>query len=123
MTRVKATIAGVIGTALEYYDCMLYMHFLPILTPLFFPSEDPQVSSLLGMASFAIGFCIRPLGGVIFGHIGDRLGHKTALGASVLLISFPTFLIGVLPTYAQMGITASLILLLCRLLQNFCVAE
>jgi len=122
LTRVKATIAGVIGTALEYYDTMLYMHFLPILTPLFFPSEDPQVSSLLGMASFAIGFCIRPLGGVIFGHIGDRLGRKTALGASVLLISLPTFLIGVLPTYAQMGITASLILLLCRLLQNLCVA-
>jgi len=117
----KAILAGTIGTVLEYYDTMLYMHFLPILSPLFFPSEDPTVSSLLGMASFAVGFLMRPLGGLIFGHIGDRLGRRVALGISIVLISFPTFIMGLLPTYAQVGISASIALVLCRLVQNFCV--
>ena len=121
MKRFKAILAGTIGTALEYYDTMLYMHFLPILSPLFFPSEDPSVSSLLGMSSFAVGFCMRPLGGLVFGHVGDRWGRKVALGISIMLISFPTFIIGLLPTYAQIGISASIALVLCRLIQNFCV--
>ena len=121
MKRSKAILAGTIGTALEYYDTMLYMHFLPILSPLFFPSEDPSVSSLLGMSSFAVGFCMRPLGGLVFGHVGDRLGRKVALGISIMLISFPTFVIGLLPTYAQIGISASIALVVCRLIQNFCV--
>jgi MHS family proline/betaine transporter-like MFS transporter len=119
--RTEALLAGTIGTVLEYYDMMLYMHFLPILSPLFFPSEDPLVSSLLGMASFAVGFCMRPLGGLIFGHIGDRLGRRVALGVSITLISFPTFIMGLLPIYAQIGIFASIALVLCRLIQNFCV--
>lgn len=119
--RTKAILAGTIGTILEYYDTMLYMHFLPILSPLFFPSEDPSVSSLLGMASFAVGFCMRPLGGLIFGHIGDRMGRRVALGISIMLISLPTFIIGTLPTYAQIGLFASIALVLCRLIQNFCV--
>ena len=121
MKNSKAILAGTIGTAFEYYDTMLYMHFLPILTPLFFPSDNPSVLSLLGMASFAVGFLMRPLGGIIFGHLGDRRGRKVALGISIMLISLPTFIIGTLPTYAQMGIFASLALILCRLLQNFCV--
>lgn len=121
MKRSKAILAGTIGTALEYYDTMLYMHFLPILSPLFFPSEEPFISSLLGMASFAVGFLMRPLGGLVFGHIGDRWGRKAALGISIILISFPTFIIGLLPTYAQIGISASISLVLCRLIQNFCV--
>lgn len=115
-------LAGVIGTALEYYDTMLYMHFLPILSPLFFPHEDPFISSLLGMASFAVGFLMRPLGGTIFGHIGDRWGRRIALALSIILISIPTFIIGLLPTYAQIGIFASIALIICRLLQNFCIA-
>lgn len=122
MKRMKAILAAVVGTALENYDSLLYMHFLPILSPLFFPSDDPSVSSLLGMASFAIGFCVRPLGGLVFGHMGDRLGRKVALGSSIMLMSLPTFIIGVLPTYAQIGIFASIALILCRLMQNFCVA-
>ncbi len=122
MKRNKAILAGCVGTALENYDTMLYMHFLPILSLLFFPNEDPAVSSLLGMASFAVGFCMRPLGGVVFAHVGDRLGRKIALGSSIMLMSFPTFMIGLLPTYAQIGLTASLALIVCRLLQNFCVA-
>lgn len=119
--RLRAVLAGIIGTVLEYYDAMLYMHFLPILSPLFFPHEDPSISSLLGMASFAVGFLMRPLGGMIFGHIGDRWGRKIALGLSIILISFPTFIIGLLPTYAQIGIFASIVLVVCRLMQNFCV--
>ncbi|MBL8676624.1 MAG: hypothetical protein JNJ47_04270 [Alphaproteobacteria bacterium] len=121
MKRSKAILAGIIGTALEYYDTMLYMHFLPILSPLFFPSEEPFISNILGMASFAVGFLMRPLGGLVFGHIGDRLGRRVALGVSIMLISFPTFMIGLLPTYAQIGISASVALGLCRLIQNFCV--
>ncbi len=121
MKRSKVILAGVMGTALEYYDTMLYMHFLPILTPLFFPSEDAFISSLLSMASFAVGFLMRPLGGIVFGHIGDRLGRRVALGISIMLISLPTFVMGLLPTYGQVGIIAPMALILCRLLQNFCV--
>lgn len=80
------------------------------------------MSSLLGMASFAVGFLMRPLGGIIFGHIGDRWGRRIALALSIILISIPTFIIGLLPTYAQIGISASIGLIICRLLQNFCIA-
>ena len=117
----KVILSAIGGTILEYYDALLYTHLLFILTPLFFPSEDLFVSRVLGMGSYAIGFLMRPLGGIIFGHIGDRLGRKVALGYSIILMSLPTFIIGVLPTYATIGIAAPVILILCRLLQSFSV--
>jgi len=121
MTRSRAIFSAVFGTFLEHYDAMLYVHFLFILTPLFFPNEDPFISTILGMGSFAVGFLTRPLGGIFFGHIGDRLGRRVALGLSIMFVSIPTFIIGILPTYAQIGVAASIILIICRMLQSFCV--
>jgi MHS family proline/betaine transporter-like MFS transporter len=121
MIRFKAILSAVIGTLLEHYDAMLYVHFLFILSPLFFPNEDPFITALLGMLSFAVGFVTRPLGGIFFGHIGDRLGRRVALGLSVMFVSIPTFIMGILPTYAQIGIAAPIILVICRMLQSFCV--
>ena len=108
-----------IGTALEYYDYMLYMHFLFILTPLFFPSDDLLVTRLVGMASYAIGFIMRPVGGVIFGHFGDLYGRKKTLASSIIIMTLPTCFIGLLPTYAQIGLLAPILLLTCRLVQSF----
>src|SRR3546814_16037613 len=100
---------------------MLYVHFLFILTPLFFPNEDPFISTILGMGSFAVGSLTRPLGGIFFGPIGDRLGRRVALGLSIMFVSIPTFIMGILPTYAQIGVEASIILILCRMIKSFCI--
>ena len=121
MNQRKSIIAAVSGTTLEYYDFMLYMHFLFILSPLFFPTDNLVVARMIGMATFALGFVMRPIGGLVFGHLGDRFGRKRALALSIILISLPTFIIGVLPTYAQIGLLAPVILLTCRLLQSFCL--
>ncbi|EKD86812.1 MAG: hypothetical protein ACD_37C00139G0004 [uncultured bacterium] len=121
MTKAKAIFAAVVGTILENYDAMLYVHFLFILSPLFFPNEDPFVTTILGMGSYAVGFITRPLGGIFFGHIGDRLGRRTALGLSIMFIIVPTFIMGILPTYAQIGVTAPILLIICRMLQSFSV--
>ncbi len=121
MTNKKSIVAAVFGTALEYYDFGLYMHFIFILTPLFFPNDDPFITKIIGLSTFAIGFLMRPLGGVIFGHLGDRFGRKEALSLSILFSIVPTFVIGILPTYAQIGIVAPIVLLLCRLTQSFSV--
>lgn len=119
MKKMRSILAAVVGTILEFYDLMLFTHFLFILAPIFFPNKDPFVTSLLGMGSFASGLLMRPIGGIVFGHFGDKLGRRSALAASILLISAPTFIIGILPTYAQIGIFAPLILTLCRIVQSF----
>jgi len=121
MNHRKATFAAVIGTALEYYDVTLYGTLLFVLSPLFFPSENQVISSMIGMASFFVGFLMRPVGGIVFGHIGDLVGRKQAMALAILMVTIPTFTIGVLPTYAEIGLAAPIALLLCRILQNFCV--
>ncbi len=117
----RAIFASVIGNALEYYDYMIYGFFAVMLAPLFFPTSDPFWIQVAGMASFSAVFVMRPVGGLIFGHIGDCIGRKQALIISILLVSVPTIAIGLLPTYAQIGILAPIILLVCRLLQGFSV--
>ena len=111
-------VAGVIGNVLEWYDFALFGFFAPVIGRLYFPSEDRLASLLATYGVFAIGFLMRPVGGAIFGHIGDRLGRKRALELSVVLMAVPTTLVGVLPSYHRIGIAAPLLLTLIRMLQG-----
>lgn len=116
----KLTLASVLGNAIEMYDFTLYGIFSPILASLFFPNNTPSVAMLLTLSVFAIGFIVRPLGGILFGHLGDQVGRKQALTLSIFLMAIPTILIGILPTYDQIGFAAPFLLILCRLLQGLC---
>lgn len=120
--RTKAVFASWIGTTIEYYDNAAYgVAASLIFAPLFFPSSDPLVGTLLSLASFAVGFIARPVGAVIFGHFGDRIGRKTCLMVTMIMMGVATFAIGVLPTYEQIGIVAPVLLILCRILQGVSV--
>jgi len=120
-TPLLPLMAGAIGNVLEWYDFGLYGLFAPILAPLFFPAHD-RVASLIGAyAGFAIGFAVRPLGGAVFGDLGDRLGRRLVLVSSVVLMGIATTAMAILPTYAAIGVGAPLLLLLVRVLQGFSV--
>lgn len=106
------------GHIIEYFDSYLYGYFAFMLAPIFFPSDDPTASLISSFGAFAAGFIMRPLGGIFFGHLGDRFGRKVAFLSSILLISVPTFGIGCLPSYDSIGITAPILLILFRLLQG-----
>jgi MHS family proline/betaine transporter-like MFS transporter len=121
MNAVRTVTAGAIGNALEWYDFGLFGYFAPIISSQFFPSADPRAALLNTFGVFAAGFLMRPLGAILFGHLGDRMGRKWALGLSVLLMAVPTALVGLLPTYHQIGLAAPLLLLLVRLLQGLSV--
>ena len=116
-----AITAGVAGNILEWYDFAIYGFFAPVLGQLFFPAEDPTTSLIASFGAFAAGFLMRPVGGALFGYIGDRVGRKRALNLSVLLMAVPTFLIGLIPTHAQIGMGAAVILVLLRMLQGLSV--
>ncbi|GAB3288822.1 MFS transporter [Parasphingorhabdus pacifica] len=118
----KVVFASLIGTAIEWYDFFLYGSAAALVFgPLFFPESEPAAATMLAFGTYAIGFVARPLGGIIFGHFGDKLGRKTMLVVSLLLMGTATFAIGLLPTYATVGIAAPLLLLTCRMLQGFAV--
>jgi MHS family proline/betaine transporter-like MFS transporter len=117
----RIVIAGLAGNVMEWYDFGSYGFFAAVLGRQFFPASDPTVSLLASFAVFAIGFIGRPLGALIFGHIGDRSGRKRALMASVIMMAIPTMLIGLLPTYAQIGVFAPLLLVALRLFQGLAV--
>lgn len=117
----RTVTAGAIGNALEWYDFGLFGYFAPVISSQFFPSDDPRAALLNTFGVFAAGFLMRPLGAVLFGHLGDRMGRKGALGLSVLLMAVPTALVGLLPTYDRIGLAAPLLLLLVRLLQGLSV--
>ncbi|MDP4836200.1 MAG: MFS transporter [Orrella sp.] len=115
----KVVISALIGSTIEWYDFFLYGVVAGIVfSKLYFPSHDPYVSILLAYATFAVGFVSRPLGGVIFGHFGDRIGRKSALVSTLIIMGVATFLIGVTPTYDQIGIAAPIMLLMLRILQG-----
>src|SRR5215472_3133518 len=100
----RTVVAGAVGNVLEWYDFGLFGYFAPVLAREFLPAED-RLASLLGtFGVFATGFLMRPLGGVVFGYVGDRLGRKRALELSVLLMAGSTTLLGMLPTYAAIGL-------------------
>ncbi|GAB6072161.1 MHS family MFS transporter [Venenivibrio stagnispumantis] len=117
----KTLIAGAVGNILEWYDFALYGYLAPIIAKLFFPSHDPTISLLQTFGVFAVGFFARPVGSLIFGHIGDKYGRKKALALSVILMAISTTLIGLLPTYSQIGILATILLTMLRVLQGLSV--
>jgi metabolite-proton symporter len=115
-------MASLIGTTIEWYDFFLYGSAAALVfNRLFFPSYDPLVGTLLAFATYAVGFVARPVGGVVFGHYGDRIGRKRLLMLSLVLMGVATVLIGLLPTYAQIGVWAPIGLIILRLVQGFAV--
>ncbi|MBW1718271.1 MAG: MFS transporter [Deltaproteobacteria bacterium] len=117
----KSIIAGGIGNVLEWYDFAVYGYFATIISSQFFPKEDKIVGLIATFGIFAAGFLVRPLGGLIFGSIGDKYGRKKALTASVFMMAIPTTLIGLIPTYDMVGIWAAVILTVLRLFQGISV--
>jgi metabolite-proton symporter len=111
--------ASAIGTTIEWYDFFLFGVVTPLVfNKLFFPNFDPLVGTLLAYTTFFVGFISRPIGGIIFGHYGDRIGRKTVLVLTILIMGIATFLIGCLPTYASVGIWAPVMLLFLRIFQG-----
>jgi metabolite-proton symporter len=117
---VKVVAASMLGTTVEWYDFFLYGVAAAIVFPaVFFPDADPVAGTLLSFGTFAIGFIARPLGGLVFGHYGDKIGRKKLLVVSLMMMGVSTFLIGLLPGYAAIGVAAPLLLILLRLIQGF----
>ncbi|MGW7282043.1 MFS transporter [Streptomyces sp. NPDC054844] len=118
--RSRVLIASLIGTTIEFYDFYIYATAAVLVFPsLFFPNSDPTTALLSSFAVFGAAMVARPIGAVFFGHLGDRLGRKKTLVVSLLTMGIATFLIGVLPTYAQAGWVATALLVLMRLAQGF----
>ncbi|WFR74364.1 MFS transporter [Prescottella defluvii] len=114
----KAIIAACIGNFLEWYEFVLYGYFAATFSVLFFDKGDPAVSLMLTFLVFGISFVVRPLGGIFFGYIGDRFGRKVTLSAIILMISFATALMAVVPPYASIGVAAPLLILILRCVQG-----
>ncbi|HZW61137.1 MAG TPA: MFS transporter [Candidatus Babeliales bacterium] len=119
--RLKDKIASGLGSVLEWYDFSLYGFFAPLLAQLYFPSEAPAIGLLKTFSIFAIGFFARPIGALIFGYISDKYGRTISLKLTPLLITCPTLLFCVLPTYQQIGILAPLLLIFLRIWQGICI--
>jgi MHS family proline/betaine transporter-like MFS transporter len=117
----RAIVPGIAGNVMEWYDFSVYGYFAAIIGRNFFPTGDQTTSLIAAFGVFAAGFFMRPLGSILFGYIGDKKGRKLALTISVGMMAVPTFLIGVLPTYQQIGLWASFSLVLLRLLQGLSV--
>ncbi|MFC7404033.1 MFS transporter [Georgenia alba] len=118
----KAAISSFVGTSIEWYDYYLYGTAAALIFPaVFFPGDDSAIGVIKAFATYAVGFAARPLGGFVFGHFGDRIGRKTMLMISLLLMGVSTFAIGLLPAYATVGLWAPALLCLMRLIQGFAV--
>ena len=116
----KVALASLIGTSIEWYDFFLYgTASALIFARLFFPKFDPLTGTLAAFGTFAVGFAARPIGGVVCGHFGDRIGRRSMLVITLLIMGIATFLIGLLPTYHQVGIWAPVLLVLLRIAQGF----
>ncbi len=119
--QYRKQIAGAIGSVLEWYDFAVFGFLAPIMSPLFFPDTDPIVGLIQTYGVFAAGYLMRPLGGVLFGYVADRIGRTQALKWSIAVMAVPTVLIGLLPTYEQWGVVATGSLILLRLIQGVSV--
>jgi MHS family proline/betaine transporter-like MFS transporter len=117
----RTVVAGAVGNMLEWYDFGLFGYFAPVIAQQFLPTEDRLAALLETFGVFATGFLMRPLGGLFFGYIGDRVGRKRALELSVLLMAVSTTLLGLLPTWATIGLAAPILLTLLRLFQGLSV--
>jgi MFS family permease len=116
----RVVVASFIGTTIEWYDFFLYGTAAALVfNRLFFPTLDSLAGTLSAYGTFAVGFVARPLGGAVFGHFGDRLGRKTMLVWSLAIMGVATALIGLTPTYAQVGIWAPVLLVVLRFIQGF----
>ncbi|MEA1893573.1 MAG: MFS transporter [Campylobacterota bacterium] len=120
-TKKKLYFAGLVGEIMEWFDFTVYGFFALIIASNFFPSENHFVSVIATFAAFAIGFLMRPLGGLFFGYIGDKYGRKKVLTTSMFLMAFPSLIIALTPTFATIGILAPIILILMRMLQGLSV--
>ncbi|MBB6506945.1 metabolite-proton symporter [Rhizobium soli] len=116
----RVLTASLVGTTIEFFDFYVYATAAVLVFPaLFFPNSDPTTALLASFATFSIAFFARPLGAVVFGHFGDRIGRKTTLVAALLTMGISTVIIGLLPTYETIGVAAPLLLALCRFGQGF----
>ena len=114
----KVAIAACFGTFLEWYDFLTFATLAVVFAPLFFPSSDPSTGLLASLATFGVGMVVRPVGAAIFGSIGDRIGRRPVFMITITLMGIATFCVGFLPTYAQVGIWAPILLVILRLLQG-----
>lgn len=122
MSMSRLTAATVVGNTIEFYDFNVYGTLTAVVFgSLFFAAGDPAVGVLLAFATFAVGFLARPIGGVVFGHFGDKYGRKRVLVASLLIMGLATMFMGLLPTYSQVGVWAPISLVLLRFIQGFAI--
>ena len=117
----RHALAGSVGNVLEWYDFAVYGFLAPIMSPLFFPADNGLTGLIKTYGIFAAGYLMRPIGGIIFGYIGDRLGRKIALQWSIAMMAIPTVLVGLLPVHASIGSTAAVLLIILRLIQGISV--
>lgn len=118
----RVAVAGLIGTTIEWYDFFIYaLAATLVFADQFFPSTSTVASNLAALSTFAIGFVARPVGGALIGHFGDRVGRKRMLVVSLLVMGIGTALIGLLPTYATIGVAAPIALVVVRVAQGLAV--
>ena len=115
----RVVAASLLGTTVEYYDFAIYGFMATFLAVNFFPAGDETAALLTTFGTFAVAFLVRLPGGIVFGHIGDRLGRKRALSITIIMMSGATALIGLAPSYATLGIWAAAVLIFCRCVQGF----
>ncbi|GHH30187.1 MFS transporter [Streptomyces lanatus] len=122
MSQRRIAAASFVGTAIEWYDYFIYSTASALVfNAVFFPKSDQLVGNLLSFATLAVGFIVRPVGAILFGHFGDRRGRKSTLVVTLLAMGIATFLIGLLPTYATIGVAAPILLVMLRLVQGLAV--
>ncbi|NRB11015.1 MAG: MFS transporter, partial [Rickettsiaceae bacterium] len=119
MNKKKLILTSGAANIFEWYDYVLFGHFAPIIGANFFPDSDPKTSLLEAFLVFAIGYLMRPVGGIVFGMIGDKFGRRTALSSAMIVMAFPTAAIAFLPTYKDIGIAATILMVIIRMTQGF----
>lgn len=118
MNKKKLVLTSGVANTFEWYDYALFAHLAPIIGQKFFPDTDPSAVLLQVFLVFAVGYLMRPLGGIFFGIIGDKFGRRTALSASIMCMAIPTAAIGFLPTYETIGLTSTIIMIIIRIMQG-----
>ena len=119
--EIKTFTISAVGGSLEFYDFVVYIYFATIMSKLFFQNDSPVAGLILTYSVFACGYLARVIGGLVFSHFGDKNGRKNSFSFTVFLMAAPTFIIGILPTYSQIGITASILLFICRFAQGLAI--